>query len=70
MIKKEGVALFFYFSVENGRRLCYNTKYCVMTLKGEVTMPEKEKEAFREEYDILIKRYRFKKDDAKIKSEA
>ena len=54
MIKKEGVALFFYFSVENGRRLCYNTKYCVMTLKGEVTMPEKEKESRTWQQNVLL----------------
>ncbi|MGN0384306.1 MAG: Na/Pi cotransporter family protein [Lachnospiraceae bacterium] len=30
---------------------------------------EKERKAFREEYESLIKRYQFKKDDAKIKTE-
>ena len=57
---------------------CSNIAACLITIFEDVfntheyfrTMPEKEKEAFRKEYDILIQRYRFKKDDAKIKSEA
>ena len=56
---------------------CSNIAACLITIFEDVfntheyfkTMSEKEKEAFRKEYDILIQRYRFKKDDAKIKAE-
>ena len=54
MIKKEGIALFFYFSVENGRRLCYNTRYCVRMRKGEITMAEKEKESRTWQQNVLL----------------
>ena len=54
MIKKEGVALFFYFSVENGRRLCYNTRYCVRMRKGEVTVSEKDKESRSWQQNVLL----------------
>lgn len=54
MIKKEGVALFFYFSVENAKRLCYNMKYCVMIRKGEVTVSEKDKESRSWQQNVLL----------------
>ena len=54
MIKKEGFALFFYFPVENGNRICYNAKNVRWHGKGAISVSDTEKESRSWQQNVLL----------------